>query len=167
MNYRLFSFLVIFAASLFSAITAEPQGRLFRFERSKNRNYICYDVQQQNGQLNIKDPIHIYWIRVEEGGGQKELSFVQRKLAFGYKVVERGNNEVTIHLTAYDKLLIRICLRDGKWIALANIGGEEAQLTRLYAQMRSPNSLHVEYVDLFGRSLSTGKDVKHRIKNTE
>ena len=167
MKHKLLSFLVLFTSVLLSATAAEPQGRLFCFERSTNRNYICYDVQQQNGQLDTKDPIHVYWIRVEEGGGQKELSFMQRKFAFGYKVVQRGNNEVTIHLTAYNKLLIRIARRNGQWVALATINGEEAQLKRLFAQMRSPNSLHVEHVDLFGRSLATGKDITERIQNSD
>ena len=143
---------------------ADPEGRLFRFERSTNRNYICYDVNLVDGKLNTKDPIHVYWIRVEEGGGQKELTFIQRKLAFGYKVIRQGQNEAYIHLTAYRPLEIRICQRGGKWMATANIDGKEAQLDRLFAQMRSPNALHVEYVDLFGRSLANGKSVTERIR---
>jgi hypothetical protein len=161
---RLLLFFSLLIVTTFGAFAAEPEARLFRFERSTNRNYICYDVCQTDGRLDLKNPIHVYWIRAEEDGAQKELSFIQRKLAFGYKVVSRGDNEVCIHLTAYDKLLIRICQHNGRWMALATIAGEEAQLTRLFAQMRSPNSLHVEHVDLFGRSLATGKALTERIR---
>ena len=164
----LFTFHLSLLAALLLAVApcsaAEPATQLFQFHRSTNRNYICYDVQQSNGRLDTKKPIHVYWIRAEEDGAKKDLSFIQRTLAFGYKVVSRGDNEATIHLTAYNKLLIRICQRQGKWVALATINGQEAYLTRLFAQMRSPNSLHVEYVDLFGKSTATGADVTERIK---
>ncbi|MCR4994697.1 MAG: DUF4833 domain-containing protein [Bacteroidales bacterium] len=162
--YRALLLCIAFIPSL-TISAAEPEGRLFRFERSTNRNYICYDVRQVNGRLDTKEPIHVYWIRAEEDGSQKELSFVQRKLAFGYKVVKKGGNEAVVHLTAYSKFNIRICQRHGKWIALASINGKEAQLHKLFAQMRSPTSLHVEYVDIFGTGLDTHKPVSERIRN--
>lgn len=148
------------------AIAAVPSGRLFHFERSKNRNYVCYDVNLKQGEaLDTKSPVSVYWIRVEEGGGKKELSFFQRKFAFGYKVISRDTNEATIHLTAYDKLPIRICQRSGKWIALCTLHGKEIQITKMFAQMKSPNSLHCNYVDIYGIDLSTGGATRERINN--
>lgn len=140
-----------------------PAARLFHFERSKNANYVCYDVNQKDGKLDMKDPIEVYWIRAAEGGEKKELSFFQRVMAFGYKVVSKGNNEVTVHLTAYNKLNIRICRRNGKWVALVNINGKEARLTKMYVKTINPDSLKVEYVDIFGVDTATGKNVKQRI----
>ena len=142
---------------------ADPAGRLFRFERSTNRNYICYDIQLADGHLDMKHPIHVYRIRAEEDGRQQELNYLQRKLAFGYKVISRGNEEVTVHLTAYKDLPIRICRRDGRWVALVTINGQEAELSKMFAQMRSPNSLHVEYVDIFGLSRATHTPIRQRI----
>lgn len=144
-------------------LAAEPAGRLFRFERSTNRNYICYDVQLRDGHLDTKKPIHAYWICAEEDGQQEELNYIQRKFAFGYKVISRGNDEVCVHLTAYKDLPIRICRREGRWVALVTINGQEAVLSRMFAQMRSPSSLHVEYVDIFGRSRDTNTPVRQRI----
>lgn len=149
------------------ALAAAPEGHLFRFERSKNRNYICYDVNLNNDILDTKEPISVYWIRAEEGGEKKELSFFQRKMAFGYKVVNRGKNEVTIHLTAYDKLDIKVCRRSGKWVALCTMNGKNIQINKMFAQLRSPNSLHVEYVDIYGINLATGKSIRERIANKD
>lgn len=151
------------AAPPVSAI--DPGEHLFCFERSTNRNYICYDIRLADGRLVTDDPLNVYWIRAEEDGQRKELSFIQRKFAFGYKVVKRGNNESFIKLNAYDKFQVRICCRGGQWIALATIDGQEARLTRLFAQMRSPKSLHVEHVDIYGISTANGKPVHQRIKN--
>ncbi len=149
-----------------SANSASAQTRLFQFERSKNRNYICYDTNETNGHLDAKQPLHVYWTLDEEGGKNSELTFIQRKLAFGYKVVKRRSaDDISITLTAYDPLVIRIQRHGNSWIATAPINGRQARLHRMFAQMRSPNSLHVNYVDIFGSDLQTGKAVKQRINN--
>ncbi len=148
------------AGSLMANVT---ENRLFQFERSKNANYICYDVNLDGERLNMKNPISVYWIRMTQGGIRKELSFIQRKLAFGYKVVKKGKNEVSVHLTAYDGLLIRICQRKGKWVALVTLDGHEVQLTKMYAKMVTPDSLRVEYVEVTGIDCATGKKTSKRI----
>lgn len=160
MRHLLLTLFLFLSASL---LASEPAGRLFRFERSTNRNYICYDVQLRDGHLDAKKPIHVYWICAEEHGQAEELNYIQRKFAFGYKVISRGDDEVCIHLTAYKDLPIRVCRREGRWVALVMINGQESELIRMFAQMRSPNSLHVEYVDIFGLRLDTHAPIRQRI----
>ncbi|MBO7069623.1 MAG: DUF4833 domain-containing protein [Bacteroidaceae bacterium] len=157
---NVFFILSFFILSLCQATV--PEGRLFQFERSTNRNYICYDVNLKNGKLNIKEPVNAYWIRVEEGGVKKELSFLQFTFAFGYKVDIKKDNEVTIHLSPYKKLPIRICKRNGKWIALVTMDGQEMQLTKMFAQMKG-DSLTCLYVDVTG--VANGQTITKRIKN--
>lgn len=113
----------------------------------------------------MKEPIHVYWVQAETDGKTNELSFFQKKIAFGYKIVKSGGNEVTISLKAYDKLLIRVYRKGGKWIATTKWNGKEMVITRMFAQLRSSNSLHVEYVDIYGTSLSTGESICERINN--
>lgn len=147
---------------VFAALAANPEERLFQFERSTNRNYICYDVNLKDGKLDIKEPVHAYWIRVEDGGEKKELSFLQFNFAFGYKVDSKKENEVTIHLSPYKKLPIRICKRNGKWMALVTMEGQEMQLTKMFAQMKG-ESLTCLYVDVTG--IAKGKTITKRINN--
>ncbi len=149
--------------SLFAAIAATPEGRLFQFERSTNRNYICYDVNLlKDGKLDLKEPVNPYWIRAEEGGEKKELSFLQFKFAFGYKVDSTRENEATIHLSPYKNLPIRICKRSGKWVALVKMEGQEMQVTKMFAQMKG-QSLTCLYVDVTG--IANGKTITRRINN--
>jgi hypothetical protein len=158
-------FFILFILSFFvllSSFSATPEGRLFQFERSTNRNYICYDVNLKDGKLNLKEPVNPYWIRAEEGGEKKELSFLQFKFAFGYKVDSTRDNEATIHLSPYKNLPIRICKRNGKWIALVKMEGVEMQLTKMFAQMKG-ESLTCLYVDVTG--IANGKTVTKRINN--
>ena len=161
-------FILLFVTLLVSCISyANTTGHsLFQFERSKNRNYICYDVNTTNEIIDRKDPIHAYWIQAETDGKTNELSFFQKKMAFGYKIVNSGSNDITITLQAYDKLLIHVYKKDGKWVATTKMNGREIIITKMYAQLRSPKSLHVEYVDIYGKTLKGGEQVCERIKNS-
>ena len=156
----LFFILSFFHSFIFAAL---PEGRLFHFERSTNRNYICYDVNLKDGKLNLKEPVHPYWIRAEEGGEKKELSFLQFKFAFGYKVESTKANEATIHLSPYKNLPIRICKRNGKWVALVKMEGQEMVVSKFFAQMKG-ESLTCLYVDVTGTT-ANGNTVTKRINN--
>ena len=81
MNKRVILFFILSFFILSFSCAAE---RLFVFERSTNKNYICYDVNIKDGKLNTKEPVHAYWIRAEEGGEKKELSYLQFNFAFGF-----------------------------------------------------------------------------------
>ena len=160
---RLLFILSFFQFFILAAFASTPEGRLFQFERSTNKNYICYDVNlKEDGKLNLKEPVHPYWIRAEEGGEKKELSFLQFKFAFGYKVDSTKENEVTIHLSPYKNLPIRILKRGGKWIALVKMEGQEIVVSKFFAQMKG-ESLTCLYVDVTGTV--NGKTVTKRINN--
>ncbi len=160
---RFFFILSFFQFFILSASASTPEGRLFQFERSTNRNYICYDVNLKDGKLNLKEPVHPYWIREEEGGEKKELSFLQFKFAFGYKVESAKGNEAVIHLSPYKNLPIRICKRNGKWVGLVKMEGQEMVVSKFFAQMKG-ESLTCLYVDVTGTT-ANGKTVTKRINN--
>lgn len=147
------------------AHTSTPAGRLFQFERSTNRNYICYDVNVKNGVLDEDEPIKVYWIRVEEGGMKKELSWIQKKLAFGYKVKKYSGSSVVITLSPSDKMPITVCKKGNKWVAICSLNGKSIQMTKMFAQMRSPNSMHCDYVEVYGTNTANGAAIKERINN--
>ena len=165
MNKRVILFFVLSFLHyfVFSALAITTGGRLFQFERSTNKNYICYDVNLKDGKVDQKEPVHAYWIRAEEGGEKKELSYLQFTFAFGYKVDSKKDNEVTIHLSPYKNLPIRILKRGGKWIALVTMEGQEMIVSRFFAQMKG-ESLTCLYVDVTGTT-SNGKTVTKRINN--
>ena len=125
MNKRVILFFVLSFLHyfVFSALAITTGGRLFQFERSTNKNYICYDV-------NLKS---------------------------------KKDNEVTIHLSPYKNLPIRILKRGGKWIALVTMEGQEMIVSRFFAQMKG-ESLTCLYVDVTGTT-SNGKTVTKRINN--
>lgn len=140
-----------------------PESRLFHFERSTNDNIVCYDINLTNGKLNPKKPLYIYWATLKNPYTDKgEINLMQRTVAFGFKIEKRGDNEVTGHLTASNKLRIRICKYRGKWVAMCTIHGKQAILKRMYVKMKS--AVTAEYVDAFGETTEGGEAVTVRFR---
>lgn len=157
-------FLTIFVAFFLSLVPGTSWAqRLFHIARSLNKNIVCYDVNTVNGKLDTKNPIHVYWHNNEDKPGvEEELSALQRRLAYGYKVRSTGQNEAYVSLTAYNKRQMRICQQGKTWIAVIKINGQDCRLKELYVKTKGPMS--VEYVELRGTPLTGGKQISERIK---
>lgn len=137
--------------------------RLFFVSRNLNRNIIVYDLRLKNGQLDVDEPLHVYWYNQENNPvTTNELNFIQRKMAYGYSVTKKGNNEATVKLKAYGKREVRIRKHDGKWVALATINGKECILTEIYAHC--PSKTSCDYLELKGNAVSDGSSQKERVK---
>ena len=133
-------------------LTAE---RLFHIARSVNRNLVCYDAHlTDNGQLVTDEPINVYWINREERPGEKNgLNYFQRKMAYGYKVVDKGDDYSVVTLSAYPDRQCQV-----------KINGQESLLRELYVKVSPRNSMSVEYVELRGETLKDGTAVSERIR---
>jgi len=152
-----------------SEIIAQEKGlvsenRLFHIERSINRNLVCYDVNFSDGALNMKQPLDVYWVNQEERAGEvKGLSAIEKKFAYGYKVVSRGEDTANVTLSAYPGRELTIRKQGEKYICTVMIDGQLAILQKLYVKAKEGNSLSVEYVELTGNSIHTGKEVAERV----
>ena len=84
--------------------TYETAERLFYIARSANKNLVCYDINLKNGKMDIQKPLKVYWVNREEHPGEiGELSFFQRKMAYGYKLLSANNTACVCTLNAYSK----------------------------------------------------------------
>jgi hypothetical protein len=60
---------------------------LFTIERSKNANVVHYDARlTADGELDPKEPVIAYWIRLAEDGRREELSWIEKKKAYGFTI---------------------------------------------------------------------------------
>ena len=141
------------------------EKRLFHIERSKNKNIVCYDFHtDETGAPDEKKPLSVYWINREEHPGQYgELSYIQEKMAFGYTVTGKQNGRVTIELNAAKKRAITIDHDGQKYFCRIDINRQSSALQKIYIKTKANNSLRVEYVDIQGLDLATGKPVTERI----
>lgn len=146
---------------------ANEKEHVLVFERSTNTNYVCYDINLlRDGLLNVTEPLKSYWM-LDQGTWwlTEDLTYLDKKMAFGVKVVSHGENEAVIHLTAYRDLKMRICKYKGKWAALIKVNGREMVVEKFFAQMMNPPfSIRCRHVDIYGTDLKTGEKCRERIK---
>lgn len=144
--------------------SANADERMFHISRSVNKNWVCYDARLKNGQLNMDDPVHVYWHNNSDNPGhENELSFFQRQMAYGYKVLKRGNNEVEYRLTAYKKRSMKLCKMNGKWVSIVTINGKPCILNEISVKTKDGNPLKVLYIELHGKTTADGKLQTERI----
>ena len=140
-----------------------PRDHVFVFERNTNTNYVCYDINLKNGVLQQKEPLNAYWVLGKETRIES-LTFLDKKMAFGVKVVSSTQEEAIVHLSAYKDLKIRICKHKGKWVGIVKLNGKEIIVQKMFAQMKQPIGVKCEYVDILGTDLKTGEKRNERIK---
>lgn len=174
----LFKFAMVFLlAGMVNQLAAQPAAypsppphadRLFYLQRNHNSNTIVYDVNYSKGVLDTDDPVHVYWIRYQEKGQKEELSFIQRKFAYGIKARKIGDKEYELSIVAYKnmKLYLKFC-GDGRFRVFTLINKRYSVLTKIYLEIRkggSPWSPKVDYADITGIDPETKQTVTERIK---
>ena len=137
---------------------------LFHVRRNLNRNIIVYEARIENDQLTSDDPIHVYWRNLEHNPvTTNELNFIQRKLAYGYHVIEQQADKAVVRLKAYKKRPVTVCRHEGRWVAITTINGQTCILTEIYAHC--PTRTSCDYLELHGKRLNGGKSEVERVNN--
>lgn len=163
MKTRLTTLLLTLLLTLSANVANAAGTRLFKVSRSLNRNIVCYDVQLAGSNLNTKAPISVYWINNEDHPGtKKDLNAIERRMAFGYKVVSALATQAKVTLAAYPQRPITVCKHNGKWVALITINGKECVLTEIYVKTKS--AMSVDYLELHGTQVQGGGVQKEKLK---
>jgi hypothetical protein len=146
---------------------AENVNRLFYVQRSPNINTIIYELNNKDGQLDPESPIHVYWLRYADKGQKEELSYIQRKFAYGLITKPAGNDRYDVRFVSYKKFpLILMRAGDGKYHIFATIEQKQMMLDRIFVKIEGgsfwlPN---VVYVELKGTDPSTGREITEHFK---
>ena len=140
---------------------------LFYVQRDPNTNTVIYELNlKPDGKINENEPIKIYWIRYAEKGIRRDLNYFQRKLAYGLNVKKISPGNYEFQFVCYSKLTFRLSQdQSGKYHVYTNLNQNNAIVNRVFARINGgsfwvPN---VEYVDIFGKEVATGKEVRSRI----
>jgi hypothetical protein len=149
-----------------------PRGvvhQLFYLQRNSNTNTVVYQLNlDEGGHVNRKEPVHVFWIRYEEGGEPRELSFIQRRFAYGLKVRQTSPDSYELRFVSYTKFPLYLTRQAGedRYRVYVTIGRRRAVLHRIYLRIEGgsfwmPN---VKYVELRGVDAATGADLVERVK---
>jgi hypothetical protein len=160
--------LVLFFVILLPPVfAAEPtHDPLFHIERNKNANIVQYDaLVDQNGNLYAKEPIEAYWVRLADDGKTKELTWVQKKFAYGFKVdLNKQDNSATVDMVANIGRSLVVKHNGEDYRAVANINSVESFITRIFIQASgSGTSTKVEYIEMYGSAVSNQEEQYERI----
>jgi hypothetical protein len=164
----LFQFAIVIAFSQENyPVPEKTKQMLFYFQRSHNKNTIIYELNTTpDGKLDADNPIKTYWIRYEEGGVRKELSYIQRK-AFGLqcKLTDKAKGSYILHFSNFKKRDIFLMKDGSDYKAYTKLNGELAELVCVYLKSKNNSKgipLSYEYVELTGVELKSGKRVVER-----
>ena len=138
--------------------------RLFRLTRNKNDNIVCYDVRRADGKLDKDNPVSVYWVIPSEMNKLENLNYLERKKAYGIRIVKTfGHDSVDIVLRASRKP-IRVAQRGSRWVALMTLDSRELAIDSVYVMAdESGISPTVRWVEIMGFDPATGEPVRKRI----
>jgi hypothetical protein len=142
-------------------------NRLFYVQRTPNSNTIVYDLNEKNGKLDPEAPIHVYWVRLTNKGEHEELTYIQRKFAYGLNFREINAEQFDVRFSSYKKFPLTLMKgADGKFHIFATIDQKQMILSRIFVKIIGGTRMlpNVLYAELKGTDPVTGKEITERFK---
>jgi hypothetical protein len=142
---------------------------LFYIQRSSNINAVIYDAKMGiDKKLDSKNPVHTYWILYSEGGKKQELTGIQRSLAYGLHtkstIGESGSYDGYFFAYRKRKFVVKMNAK-GEPVALFPINGKMQILKKVFVKVDESGMMpSVIYVELWGRDVTTDKEVYEKFK---
>jgi hypothetical protein len=142
---------------------------LFYIHKNTNPNAIVYALNLgDNGKINTKDPIEVFWRRYQEDGRKKKLGWLEKTFAFDFKVraAKTKPNTFIFSLVAMKKRQLYATQdKKGNPQVATTIDGKIAKLEKIYLMVDDTKTIQdVLSMELFGRDFKTGKLVYEKIK---
>ncbi len=145
------------------------QEELFYLQRDPNTNTVIYELNlKSDGNVDAEQPVNVYWVRYAENGQKEELSYVQKKFAYGVQSKAIGNNEYELRIVSHKKLplLLKKSGSDQKYHVYIKANDKQIMLDRVFVRIEGgsywiPN---VKYVELKGVNTKTARPVVERLK---
>lgn len=129
---------------------------LFYVQRNQNKNTVVYEVNRNlDGSPNVECPIHVFWIKYNEGGEQKELNFIQNKLAYGYESKYINRYSFEFNFVSYPVLQLFLGkITSDRYQAYCKIEDKMSVLTNIYVYVEELGVFpQPKYIELFGKEM--------------
>jgi phosphoribosyl-ATP pyrophosphohydrolase len=148
-----------------------PKGianQLFYLQRDPNLNTLIYELNlDKSGNLIESQPILAYWIRYDENQAKKDLSYVQKKFAYGIDAKKLGKDQFELRFVSHKKLPLYLSKSadDKKYHVYVTINNKKLLLDRIFVRIEGgsfwiPN---VKYVELRGINQANDTVVTERV----
>jgi len=133
---------------------------LFVIERSKNANVIHYDARlTPDGGLDPDEPVVAYWIMAAEDGHRENLTWLEKKKAYGFSVERNAaSGGFRVALVAVPDRQVTVKMAGKTVRAEMTIDGRRAVIERIYINASDGfTGPKVHYYELFGKDPDTGE----------
>lgn len=141
--------------------------QLFYLQRTPNHNTVVYELNYKNGKLDLRNPVHVFWIRYTEQQQRAELSWIQRVFAYGVKVKQLADSSYRVKLVSYAGYSMYLKKGgDGQYRMYGQINKQLMVLNRIFVKITGGSmwSPDIEYFELSGVDPATGQPVSERRK---
>lgn len=147
-----------------------PQGiddLLFYIQRNLDENTVVYQLNRTPaGNINLNEPVNMFWIKYTDGAKKQQLNYVQQKLAYGYTFQEINHHTIELNIVAYPSFRIFIAKDEigDNYRAYCRVGDEFIQLTNIYVYAEDYGVFpDVKYVDIYGQRPDGGEKLISKI----
>jgi len=145
-----------------------PKGinnMLFYLQRDPDANTVVYQLNIKNGELNADDPVNAFWVKYADKGQVKQLSALQRRLAYGLRAKALGNGRHELRFVSYPKLPLYLVKEGSDYNVLTKVDQRNLILNHIFVRVKEGtlNFPKVEYVELIGTDAESGRALIHRI----
>lgn len=142
------------------------EKQLFYLQRDPNTNTVIYTLNVKDGEVDDNNPINAHWIRYAEGGERSDLSFIQRKFAYGVNHTKTGEREYDIRLQAYKDLAISVKYDSThkQYKAFTEVKDREIILERIFVRIDGGSYFkpNIQYIEVLGYDPRTKAKISHR-----
>jgi len=143
---------------------------LFYVQRTLNTNTLIYELNaDEKGQVDMEDPIKIYWKNYAGNGKTEPLNYIQRKYAYGLevKMIDAAKKTFCFNFVSYKKrqlYLIKSAL-DNKYDAFILLNNKLVILNSVFIQIEGGTYWvpKIKYVEIKGKDIYSNEEVVERI----
>lgn len=135
--------------------TYDPDN-LFYIEKNGNANTVFYDINLDvNGLINTEKPVDVYWKLFDEDDRRSEMSFIERKLAFGLSEVKEivPGRHYSIRVASMDRNIEVKRYDNCSWAEMV-IDGDISKIERVMLKIKkSIPFVTLVYMDMYGMDI--------------
>lgn len=137
-------------------------GMVFYLQRSANSNTVVYAARTgADGALDRDDPLRAFWRRYNAKGEVKELSTLERRLAYGVRTEARPDGGFTVRFRAIPELSFVLEERPGGPVLTFAPEGQPIDLSHGYVDIHGGGlTPSVRELRLYGKRRSDGQAVQ-------
>lgn len=133
------------------------KNMLFYVQRSLNKNTIIYQLNtKENEEIDMNEPIKMYWVNYAGKGDVEQLNFVQRKYAYGLdaKIIDKEKKTFCFNFVSYktQTLYLIKSVTDKKYHVYSYFNNKLVSLNRIYVHIEGGSFWYprVKYIEVSG-----------------